>query len=248
MSLLRVTNIQRMCFQDGPGIRTTVFLKGCNLHCPWCANPENISFEYEKEYGYDYRCDELVRELLRDKLYWDNSYTDGIPGGVTFSGGEPFLFAESLQDVLRSLKAQKVHIVFESALFVQQYMLDKLIPYVDYIISDLKILDKTTCNAVLGGDIDVFLENVKYLYEIGKLKMFRVPYSVEYTDEEAIISFLSRYKNIPVQVFALHNLAKAKYERLEKTMMHFKSPSKDRLDFFCNRLKKNGVCAEIIKL
>lgn len=40
---LLVTNIQRFCLHDGPGIRTTVFLKGCTLHCPWCCNPENIA-------------------------------------------------------------------------------------------------------------------------------------------------------------------------------------------------------------
>lgn len=50
MSVL-ISNIQRMCFHDGPGIRTTVFLKGCGIHCPWCANPENLSFE--KQYYYD---------------------------------------------------------------------------------------------------------------------------------------------------------------------------------------------------
>lgn len=42
---LLVTNIQRFCLHDGPGIRTTVFFKGCSLHCPWCCNPENISFQ-----------------------------------------------------------------------------------------------------------------------------------------------------------------------------------------------------------
>ena len=42
---LLVTNIQRFCLHDGPGIRTTAFLKGCSLHCPWCCNPENISFQ-----------------------------------------------------------------------------------------------------------------------------------------------------------------------------------------------------------
>ena len=45
---VRVTNIQHFSLDDGPGIRTTVFLKGCNLTCPWCCNPENISFEIEK--------------------------------------------------------------------------------------------------------------------------------------------------------------------------------------------------------
>ncbi len=46
-----MTNIQRFCVSDGPGIRTTVFLKGCNLHCPWCSNPENISLK--KQYYYN---------------------------------------------------------------------------------------------------------------------------------------------------------------------------------------------------
>lgn len=38
--MINVSNIQRFATHDGPGIRTTVFLKGCSLHCPWCANPE----------------------------------------------------------------------------------------------------------------------------------------------------------------------------------------------------------------
>lgn len=38
-----ITSIQRYCIHDGHGIRTTVFFKGCQLHCPWCANPETIS-------------------------------------------------------------------------------------------------------------------------------------------------------------------------------------------------------------
>lgn len=45
-----IANIQRFCLHDGPGIRTTVFFKGCSLHCPWCANPENISCKEEKFY------------------------------------------------------------------------------------------------------------------------------------------------------------------------------------------------------
>ena len=44
---VRITNIQHFSLDDGLGIRTTVFLKGCNLACPWCCNPENISFEIE---------------------------------------------------------------------------------------------------------------------------------------------------------------------------------------------------------
>ena len=45
-----ITNIQRFSLHDGPGIRTTVFVKGCSLKCPWCSNPENINPFPEKYY------------------------------------------------------------------------------------------------------------------------------------------------------------------------------------------------------
>lgn len=51
MKNVLVTKIQRFSLHDGPGIRTTVFLKGCNLHCPWCCNPENI--KSMPEYYYE---------------------------------------------------------------------------------------------------------------------------------------------------------------------------------------------------
>lgn len=50
MSII-ISNIQRMCMHDGPGLRTTVFLKGCSIHCPWCSNPENMS--YRRQYFYN---------------------------------------------------------------------------------------------------------------------------------------------------------------------------------------------------
>lgn len=45
-----VTQIQRFSVHDGPGIRTTVFMKGCNLRCIWCHNPETYSSKPEVEY------------------------------------------------------------------------------------------------------------------------------------------------------------------------------------------------------
>lgn len=41
--MIKISNIERFSTHDGPGIRTTIFLKGCPLHCPWCANPETWS-------------------------------------------------------------------------------------------------------------------------------------------------------------------------------------------------------------
>ena len=72
-----LTNIQRFSLHDGPGIRTTVFLKGCSLRCPWCSNPENLKPHPEKYmkdgidgiYGKYYSASELVKECLKDKNF-----------------------------------------------------------------------------------------------------------------------------------------------------------------------------------
>lgn len=70
MKKILLTNIQRFSLYDGPGIRTTIFLKGCSLRCPWCSNPENlisVPQNYIKDgisgiYGKYYSQDELVSE------------------------------------------------------------------------------------------------------------------------------------------------------------------------------------------
>ena len=50
-----IFDISRMALNDGPGIRTTVFLKGCNMNCKWCHNPESISQDLELLYS-DHKC------------------------------------------------------------------------------------------------------------------------------------------------------------------------------------------------
>jgi len=59
---LQITNLQRFSLYDGPGIRTTVFLKGCSLKCPWCCNPENIKKKEEFYFkaGDCIRCGECL--------------------------------------------------------------------------------------------------------------------------------------------------------------------------------------------
>lgn len=51
--MIEVCAIQRLCVHDGPGIRTTVFLRGCYLCCPWCCNPETINLGREYFYNRD---------------------------------------------------------------------------------------------------------------------------------------------------------------------------------------------------
>ena len=87
-----VSDIQRYSINDGPGIRTTVFMKGCPLRCGWCANPETQEMEPEyisdmvagekKIVGEWKTVGEVMNVVRRDKVFYE-----GSNGGVTLSGG-----------------------------------------------------------------------------------------------------------------------------------------------------------------
>ena len=109
---LRLTNIQRFSTYDGPGIRTTLFTKGCGIRCPWCSNPENLSYEIQgyltdrgtmKQYGKDYSVPELYKICMKDWEYY------GSEGGVTASGGEALLQAEALTELFSLLHSKKCY-------------------------------------------------------------------------------------------------------------------------------------------
>lgn len=249
-----VTNIQRMCFHDGPGIRTTVFLKGCSIHCPWCANPENLSFLPEKYdlgeetgiYGTYYTTEELYQELIKDRVFW------GKEGGVTFSGGEAIMQAECLVDLLKKLKEEDVHIAIETALFVPEKKLELLISYVDYFIVDVKILENVSCKQILGGNIENYYDNVEKVVSANKLKMFRVPCCKEYTFTEGnktkLFCFFEHYKEIPIQIFEVHELGEKKYLSLNRQIWKSQGLGEEELQEFCCELKQKGMSAEIIKI
>ena len=110
-----IFDLKRYAIHDGPGIRTTVFFKGCPLDCIWCHNPESRTLEPDeissrnshpaasedrmsghKTVGRTVTVSELMSEIVEDRLFYEQSR-----GGVTFSGGEPLLQADFLVDVLR---------------------------------------------------------------------------------------------------------------------------------------------------
>ena len=171
-----VSNIQRFSLHDGPGIRTTVFFKGCNLKCHWCSNPENMNFEIEKYkdgneekfYGYEIELEDLEKEILKDKAFYETG------GGVTFSGGEPLLQFDKIEPLLEKLKKENINICIETALSVREELVDIAIKYVDEFIIDIKILDKDNVNKI-NGNIELYESNIKKIFESGKKVIFRIP-------------------------------------------------------------------------
>ena len=257
--MIRITNIQRFSLQDGPGIRTTVFLKGCSLHCPWCSNPENINFNDEKYYdndkkengkfGYEIGIDDLFNEIMKDKDYYKINN-----GGVTFSGGEALLQFNQLEPLLKKLKDSDINICVETCLFVPTDDLEIAIKYVDEFFVDIKILNESNCNEVLGGKLTLYYNNIEILLKNVKQNRitFRMPVTKEYVlEEENMIQlekFIRKYKIKNIEIFKIHNLGEKKYRVLGKEQKKFNNISNEELMYIKNKLNSWGANAKIIEI
>ena len=241
MSIARIFDIKRFAVHDGDGIRSTVFFKGCPLRCVWCHNPEGLSYQPQEAffshkcigcgeckrdgfcvqdclgearilYGKDYTVDELLPILLEDKDFYENS-----GGGVTLSGSECLMQADFCAELLKSLKANGIHTAIDTCGFVARENLDKVIPYTDVFLYDVKAYDEQIHINCTGCSNKQILENLYYLDSIGKSIEIRIPYVPDYNDDqiEKIAKLLAPLKSISkIRVLPYHNYAGSKYEAL----------------------------------
>ena len=238
-----LTNIQRFSLHDGPGIRTTVFLKGCSIHCPWCSNPENLlhreqryvkmdhngKVEEKGTYGKWYSPDELYSEVIKDKAFYGScnansaSYLDSLPGGVTFSGGECMLQMKELDPMLQRLNDEQIHTIVETSLFCSSVQLSIAIKHIDLFYVDIKVLNDDLCSSSLGGRIELYKNNLVTLLNSGKPVVFRLPVIGGYTDSEenrkAVVELIESkaksYSNLlKIEILKEHNLGTNKYQSL----------------------------------
>lgn len=228
MDKILLTNIQRFSLHDGPGIRTTVFLKGCSLRCPWCSNPENLNpypEEYIKDgkkdiYGKAYITDQVYDEVIKDKDFYEPD------GGVTFSGGEALLQAKKILPVLKKLKEASITTAIETCLFAPTENLELLLPYIDFFYVDMKIMNKKKCMDIIKGDLKLYQKNLELLCSHKKI-VIRIPVIGSYTDDKEnrklIIDELVRYKNSirKIELLKEHNLGKEKYISLNWKVPEF---------------------------
>lgn len=147
-----VFDIKRDCSEDGPGIRTTVFFQGCPLRCVWCQNPEG----QEISAGRWYELDELLYRVLIDRPYYKST-----GGGVTVSGGEPTHQMRFVGEFLQCLREAGVDTAIETCGFFHYASFEKLVlPYLNRIYFDLKIMDEAEHRRLTGQSNRPVLENL----------------------------------------------------------------------------------------
>ena len=225
-----IFDIKRYAIHDGPGIRTTVFFKGCPLNCWWCHNPESISPEIQKyartvtfdgvevqvedTVGREVTVEELFDEIRKDSAFYEES-----GGGVTFSGGEPFMQPAFLKEIAALCHNHGVHVTIDTSGQTSKANLEALLPYTDLFLYDLKLMDDKKHKEYTGVSNVRILENLAFLKERGGKVIIRFPVIPGYNDDEknvsSTIGFMAGLKGSIEEVHLLpyHNIADGKYQR-----------------------------------
>lgn len=281
-------NIQRFSIQDGPGIRTTVFLKGCPLSCKWCSNPESQNSCQELMYrgqkcqgcgscvqecpeeavqlvdgrsvidrakctlcfdcvdvccsgaleisGQTRTLDEIFDEVCRDELFYKNS-----GGGVTVSGGEPLLQSDFVLQFFKRCREKSLDTTLDTSGFAKWEEIEKILPYTDRILYDLKHLDPDRHLQGTGVKNDLILDNLLRIVNTESAGVWiRIPVIPGYNDSERHVSemalFLRDLKIEKVSLLGFHKWGTPKYEFLGRkpAWEGEKSPDESHLE----RLKK----------
>ena len=188
-----------------------VFDRSLCVGCGKCA--ELCIGEALTLYGKEMSVDEVLSVLLEDREFYENS-----GGGVTLSGGECLIYDDFCRELLKRLKEEGIHTAADTCGFVSRVALDKVIPYTDIFLYDVKAYDRDVHISCTSKSNNNILENLKYLEAHGKSVEIRIPYVPEYNDTEieAIAHFLKDFRKISkIRVLPYHSYAASKYKALD---------------------------------
>lgn len=244
-----VADIEHTAFHDGPGLRTTVFFKGCPLNCVWCHNPEckeknpQMLFYPEKCIGCkmcDKGCfsgarvlcgkkmtaEEIFKEISEDKSYY------GENGGVTFSGGEPLIYPEILKELICLCKENNIKTAIETSLYIFN---EDILKEIDFVMADFKIFDADIHKKYTGVNNDVIKENFNRLDKLNKPFLVRTPVipTINANKENIIqtANFLKTLKNVSgYELLPYHPLGVSKERALGLKENRFEIPTKELME------------------
>jgi pyruvate formate lyase activating enzyme len=184
-----------------------------------------------KMIGKDFNSASLMNEIVKDMdFYYDSG------GGVTLSGGEPMMNASFLLDLLPRIKEEGIHTAMETCGVFKWDQMEKLLPYLDLIYFDLKIMDGVLHKEHTGQDNGLILENYLELCERSKMLQARMPIIPGINDNSeniiATIKFLKEHGNDTIHCLPYHNLGEAKLTGIDTELepLDLTKPSSDLLE------------------
>jgi len=224
-------DLRRYSVHDGPGIRTTVFFKGCPLNCLWCHNPESIlpepqpikrcqQLNGQKEWiqemvGRPYSAGEVMEVIGRDLLFFEES-----GGGVTFSGGEPLQQLGFLLELLALCREAGIHTTVDTSGHASAEAFKEVAALTDLLLFDIKTTDNKKHEEFIGVGNKLVISNFKSLNGKGPAVIVRIPvipgFNSTLEEMQAISNLLksSQARIEAVNLLPYHHLGRQKYEAL----------------------------------
>lgn len=229
-----IFDIKKYSINDGPGIRTTIFFKGCPLKCWWCHNPESRENEPEEFPGCLFRWNpdfdsnlknvvgrkvitsEVMKEIGKDIPFYQQS-----KGGVTFSGGEPMLQMDFLNSLLNECKIMDINTAIDTSGYTEYKNFERVYDAADFFLYDLKLMNDDEHIKYTGVSNKIIHDNLRMLTDAGNKVILRVPIIPTITDTaqniDEMISFIASLKNIlEINLLPFHSTANSKYEKMKK--------------------------------
>lgn len=213
-----VFDIKRGGVKDGPGIRTSVFLKGCPLRCLWCHNPESQSPHVQKAVtseevcGREMSVDEVMTEVRRDKIFYGTSN-----GGVTFTGGEPMLQYDFVRELCELSHFEGIHVALDTCGESPWELYEAILPFVDLFLFDYKATGTDRHLALTGVDGKLILTNLRGLSAAGAKIWLRCPIVPGMNDNPEHFSSIENLGALPgvekVDLLPFHKLGFEKYNK-----------------------------------
>jgi len=253
-----IFDIRHYTIHDGPGIRTTVFFKGCPLRCCWCHNPESqegvveeVSLERKLEgkvfkskvaVGSWQSVEEVMSEIEKDVIFYQES-----GGGVTFSGGEPLMQSEFLSELLASCRDKGIHTAVDTSGYAEPAAVQRVMDLADLWLFDLKLLDDNDHVVYTGVSNELVLKNLKTLARSGKDIVVRFPVVPGMTDKEenlnTVAQMMKELELNRISLLPYHAIAKDKYKRLgrEYLMEGVSEPSLERIRELKRIFEEQGI-------
>ncbi|MGF1587328.1 MAG: glycyl-radical enzyme activating protein [Bacteroidales bacterium] len=226
-----VFDIRRYSVHDGPGIRTTIFFKGCPLRCRWCHNPEGLTaepavisrtrmldgklFQYDKPTSEWYTPEAVFEVIEKDRIFYEES-----GGGVTFSGGEPLMQPGFLLDLIELCRKNGIHTTLDTSGYAPENIFKTVTDITDLVLFDLKSTDNEKHILFTGADNKLIISNLKSLNGEKPKLIIRIPVIPGFNTETVQIEAMrDQIANLDIQVsrvdlLPFHSLGHQKYRSL----------------------------------
>jgi pyruvate formate lyase activating enzyme len=224
-----IFDIKKFALHDGPGIRTTVFFKGCPLSCWWCHNPESQNMNPEnllkseenletETVGRLVTVDEVMKEIMKDWIFYEESGE----GGATFSGGEPLIQPRFLKSLLQSCVNNDIKTTVDTSGYTSWETIKDIKDLVDLFLYDIKLISDVNHFKYTGVSNKLILSNFLKLDEEGINTVIRFPIIPNITDTQdnidQLLTLLDSLRTVDeIHLLPYHKIGNVKYKKLSRS-------------------------------